>query len=53
MGKLSLVPTLALRGERSVWSRPHIRFVFSVARFNQLAADNQHSPYLELIGSRQ
>lgn len=53
MGKLSLVPTLALRGARSVWSRPHIRFIFSIAQFNQLAADNQYSPYLELMGPQQ
>jgi len=53
MGKLSIVPTLALRGERSVWSRPHIRFIFSVARFNEFAADNQYSPFLELVGAQQ
>ncbi len=53
MGKLSLVPTVALRGERSVWSRPHIRFIFSLARFNEFAAENQYSPYLELVGPQQ
>ncbi len=53
MGKLSIVPTLALRGQRSVWSRPHIRFICSVARFNEFAAENQYSPYLELVGPQQ
>ena len=52
MGKLSLVPTLAIMGERSVWSRPHIRFVYSMAFFNELAKEDLYSPFLELTGPR-
>lgn len=48
--KLSLVPTLALRGQRSVWSRPHLRLVYSVAKFNDYAVENSYSPFLELAG---
>ncbi|WP_353935918.1 carbohydrate porin [Reichenbachiella agariperforans] len=39
-----------MRGQRSVWSRPHLRFVYSVARYNDTARDNQYSPYLDLVG---
>ena len=53
MTKVSLVPTIATRGGRSVWSRPHIQFVFSLARFNDFAAENQFSPYLELMGAEK
>ena len=48
--KLSLVPTIALRAQKSVWSRPHLRFIYSVARYNDFARDNLYSPVLELIG---
>ncbi|WP_020529251.1 carbohydrate porin [Flexithrix dorotheae] len=50
MTKISIIPTLAIRGERSVWSRPHLRFVFSAARYNDFARDNLYSPYLQLAG---
>lgn len=53
VAKLSLVPTLAVLGERSVWSRPHLRFVYSLARFNDYAVENLYSPYLELAGEQQ
>ncbi len=53
MGKLAIVPTISLQGERSVWARPHIRFIYSIAHFNQFAADNQYSPYLELVGPQR
>ena len=48
--KLSLVPTLAPTGERSVWARPHLRFVFSLAYYNDYAKENLYSPYLQLVG---
>jgi maltoporin len=53
MIKLSIAPTLVPNGERSVWSRPHFRFVYSVARYNQFAADHLYSPYLAQIGSKR
>ncbi|MGL1887670.1 MAG: carbohydrate porin [Reichenbachiella sp.] len=53
MTKLSLVPTIAPRGARSVWTRPHIRFVYSVARYNDAARDGQYSPYLDVAGQER
>ncbi|PIB35225.1 hypothetical protein BFP72_07350 [Reichenbachiella sp. 5M10] len=50
MTKLSLVPTLAVTGNRSVWARPHLRLVYSVARYNNAARDAAYSPYLALSG---
>ncbi len=50
MGKLSLAPTLATSGERSVWARPHLRFVFSLARYNENASEQLYSPYLQFVG---
>lgn len=53
MVKLSLIPTLAVRGEKSVWSRPHFRFIYSVARYNDYARDNLYSSYLQLVGPKR
>ncbi|MGD1893035.1 MAG: carbohydrate porin [Cyclobacteriaceae bacterium] len=53
MTKLSIVPLLALKGERSIWSRPQIRFVYSVARYNDFAAEQRYSPFLDLLGSQR
>ena len=52
MAKLSLVPTLALRSQKSVWSRPHLRLIYSLARFNDYASEQQYSPVLDLVGSK-
>ncbi|MHA7130721.1 carbohydrate porin [Algoriphagus namhaensis] len=53
MTKLTLAPTLAPKGERSAWSRPHLRFVLSLARYNDFTIDNLYSPYLELAGPQR
>jgi maltoporin len=53
MIKFSIAPTLVPNGKRDVWSRPHFRFVYSVARYNKFAADNLYSPYLAQTGSKQ
>lgn len=53
MGKLTLAPTLSTSGERSVWARPHLRFVFSLARYNQNASEQLYSPYLQFVGSER
>ena len=53
MIKMSLAPTIVPNGERSVWSRPHFRFVYSLAWYNKFAADNLYSPYLAQTGSRR
>ena len=53
MVKLSIAPTVVPNGERSVWSRPHFRLVYSLARYNKFAADNLYSPYLAQTGSKR
>ena len=53
VGKISLVPTLALRKERSVWTRPHLRFIYSMGIYNDFAQENLYSPFLELVGPRR
>ena len=53
MVKFSLAPTLVPNGKRDVWSRPHFRFVYSVARYNEFASNNLYSPYLAQAGSRR
>jgi len=53
MVKFSVAPTLVPNGKRDVWSRPHFRLVYSVARYNQFAADNLYSPYLAQTGSKR
>jgi maltoporin len=53
MVKFSVAPTLVPNGKRNVWSRPHFRFVYSVAHYNKFAADNLYSPYLAQTGSKR
>jgi len=50
--KFSIAPTLVPNGKRDVWSRPHFRLVYSVARYNKFAADNLYSPYLAQTGTK-
>ncbi|MEJ1238384.1 carbohydrate porin [Chryseolinea sp. T2] len=53
MIKFSIAPTVVPNGKRDVWSRPHFRLVYSVARYNAFAADNLYSPYLAQSGSKR
>lgn len=53
MVKLSIAPTVVPNGKRDVWSRPHFRLVYSVARYNSFAADNLYSAYLAQTGSKR
>jgi len=53
MIKLSIAPTIVPNGHRSVWSRPHFRLVYSLARYNKFASDNLYSPYLAQTGSKR
>ena len=53
MVKFSIAPTIVPNGKRDVWSRPHFRLVYSVAHYNQFAADNLYSPYLAQTGSKR
>jgi maltoporin len=36
-----------------VWSRPHFRLVYSLARYNAFAANNLYSPFLAQSGPRR
>lgn len=53
MFKVGIAPTIVPNGKRDVWSRPHFRFVYSVAHYNKFAADNLYSPYLAQSGSKR
>jgi maltoporin len=53
MIKVSIAPTLVPNGKRDVWSRPHFRFVYSLARYNKFAQENLYSPYLAQTGSKR
>jgi maltoporin len=52
MTKFTLAPTVVPTAKRDVWERPHFRFVYSVAHYNQFAADNLYSPYLAQSGTK-
>ena len=52
MTKFTLAPTLVPTAKRDVWERPHFRFVYSIAHYNQFAADNLYSPYLAQSGTK-
>jgi len=52
MTKLSLAPTLVPTGKTSAWARPNMRFVISLAHYNQAAKNNLYSPYLVYTGPK-
>ena len=52
MWKFSFAPTIAPLGKRDPWCRPHIRLVFSAARYNDYARDNHYSSYLQINNNR-
>jgi len=52
MTKFTLAPTFVPTAVRDVWARPHFRLVYSVAHYNQFAADNLYSPYLAQSGTK-
>ena len=52
MTKVTIAPTLVPTAKRDVWERPHFRLVYSVAHYNQFAADNLYSPYLAQSGTK-
>ncbi len=53
MTKLSFAPTITPTGLHDFWARPEIRFVSSVAFYNQFAQKTLYSPYLEYVGSQK
>jgi maltoporin len=52
MTKLSLSPVMVPTGELSSWARPQLRFVFSLAHYNETAKNNMYSPYLSYTGPK-
>ncbi len=53
MLKFSIAPVYVPTGARDTWVRPHLRFVASLARYNDYAMESLYSPYLEFTGSRR
>lgn len=53
MVKMSLSPVYVPTGGASTWARPHLRFVVSVARYNDFATETLYSPYLQYAGAEQ
>ncbi len=51
--KISISPTLVPTGEKSTVARPHLRFVWSLAHYNDAAKENLYSPYLQFVGKKQ
>jgi maltoporin len=52
MWKFSFAPTVAALGKRDPWCRPHIRLVFSAARYNDYAMNHNYSPFLQINQKR-
>jgi len=56
--KFSIVPTLVPSGERSVWARPHLRLIYTLAVYSEGARNAARagsfvaSPYLRQFGPR-
>lgn len=53
MVKVSLAPIFVPTGQRDTWARPHLRFVVSVARYNDFAMESLYSPFLNFVGERR
>lgn len=53
MFKVSLSPTIVPTQEISHFARPHLRFVMSLARYNQQARETLYSPFLEFAGAKK
>jgi len=51
MVKLSLVPTIVPTGDRSVWARPHLRFFYTIAFYNDAAVKQSMTPYMSAEGA--
>lgn len=53
MTKISIAPIYVPTGKRNTWARPHLRFVASLARYNDYAMESLYSPYLQFVGARR
>ncbi|WP_435132425.1 carbohydrate porin [Formosa sp. A9] len=53
MTKLSVAPVWVPTGKRDIWARPHLRFIMSLAHYNDFAKENLYSPYLQFAGEQR
>ena len=53
MIKFSLAPTIVPTAKADPWARPHLRLIYSMAKYNKFATDNLYSPYLAEIGHKK
>jgi maltoporin len=53
MIKFSIVPTLVPTAKADPWARPHLRLIYSMARYNSFASEHLYSPYLAEIGAKK
>ena len=51
--KFSVAPIFVPTGQRDTWARPQLRFVTSIARYNDYAMESLYSPYLQFVGERR
>ena len=51
--KISIAPIFVPTGARDTWARPHLRFVTSLARYNDYAMESLNSPYLQFVGKKR
>ena len=53
MIKFSVVPTIVPTAKADPWARPHLRLIYSMAKYNKFASENLYSPYLAEIGNKK
>jgi maltoporin len=56
--KFAIMPTIVPSGERSPWARPHLRFIYTLAHFNEGAREASvlgtlSNPYFRNFGPRE
>jgi maltoporin len=52
MTKFTIAPVYVPTGQKSIWARPHMRFVASIAKYNNYAKETMYSPYLQFVGKK-
>lgn len=48
--KFTIAPTIVPTGERSMWTRPNFRLIYTAGFYNQAAVDQLMSPFLQTVG---
>jgi maltoporin len=51
--KLTIAPAVAPSGERSNWTRPEMRLIYTLCLYNQAAVDQLMSPFLQTVGPKK